>query len=79
MHVFLPKVLSETVAEALRLTGGDEASETAMFVSMMDKFFDVLNVNSFIKAVRQRKPFMEPYTSKDDFRIGVKQKKNAAY
>ena len=34
------QVLSESVSKALQLTGGDEAVETARFVSMMDKLFD---------------------------------------
>ena len=37
----------------------------------MDRFFDVLNVNSYTEGMRQRKPFKEPYRSKDYFRIGV--------
>jgi len=29
------------------MTGGSEATQTAKFVEMMDKFFDSLNVTSF--------------------------------
>ena len=65
------KVLSESVSTALMLTGGDEASETALFVSQMDKFFDCLNVNSYTRGKNARKPFMDPYRSKDDFRLKV--------
>ena len=68
---FLFEVLSESVSQALILTGGDEASETALFVAQMDKFFDCLNVSSFTKAKKERKPFMNPYRSKDDFRVKV--------
>ena len=35
------------MAEALRLTGGEEAKETADFIQFVDKFFDCLNVNNF--------------------------------
>ena len=36
---FPPQVLSGTVSKALSLTGGDDASETAYFIKMMDQFF----------------------------------------
>lgn len=32
--------LNESVANALRLTGGEEAKETVQLAEMMDKFFD---------------------------------------
>ena len=41
------QVLSETVSKALVRTGGEEAAETAKFVSLVDKFFDCLNVNNY--------------------------------
>ena len=41
--LFFPQqVLSETVCKALWLTGGNEATETAKFVAIFDKFFDLL-------------------------------------
>ena len=45
--VLLSQVLSESVSKALKLTGGKEASETAKFVDMMDKFFDTMNVCNY--------------------------------
>ena len=39
--------MSETVSKALELTGGMRAQETAKFVSVVDKFFDCLNVNDY--------------------------------
>jgi len=65
------QVLSESVSKALKLTGGPEAEETAVFISNMDKFFDCLDVNNFTSGVRQRKPFQLPYRSGDDFRLKV--------
>jgi len=59
------------VANALEHTGGDKVKETVKFVRMIDKFFDCLNVNSFTHGKRKRKPFQDPYRSKDDFRIKV--------
>ena len=48
--------MSETVSQALYLTGGSAASETAMFISKIDKFFDCLNVSSPVKGKLTRKP-----------------------
>ena len=59
------------MANALEHTRGDEVEETVKFVRMIDKFFDCLNVNSFTQGKHNRKPFQEPYRSKDDFRIKV--------
>ncbi|KAL5471612.1 hypothetical protein EMCRGX_G029743 [Ephydatia muelleri] len=63
------QVLSESVSQALHLTGGDEASETAHFIGLMDKFFDALNVHNFSHGARVLKPFQMPYTSRTDFRL----------
>jgi len=59
------------VSKALELTGGEEAKETAKFVSMFDKFFDCLNVNSFTQGKHSRKPFQNPYLKATDFRLKV--------
>lgn len=61
------------MAHALVLTGGSRASETAVFVDKVDKFFDCLNVNSFDEGKLKRKPFIQPYRSQHDFRLLVKQ------
>lgn len=37
--------MSETVSQALFLTGGKEAFETAYFIGKIDKLFDCLNVS----------------------------------
>ena len=65
------QVLSETVSKALEQSGGGEASETAHFVSMVDKFFDCFNVSNFDSGKRKRKPFQDPYRSPDDNRLKV--------
>ena len=59
------------MSKALQLTGGDEASETAHFASMMDKFFDALNVHNYTHGIHSRKKFQMPYTSEDDMRLKV--------
>ena len=61
----------ESVGKGLKLTGGDDVSETALFVEMFDKFFDCLNVSNFNAGKRQRKPFKQPYRSGKDFRLKV--------
>ena len=64
-------MLSESVANRLRSTGGDEVVETIKFVDYFDKFFDSVNVSSLSAGKHQRKPFKQPYYSKDDFRLKV--------
>ena len=65
------KVLSGTVSKALRVTGGDDASETAKFVEMIDHFFDCLNVGNYTSGKHSRNPFKQPYRSGLDFRLTV--------
>ena len=64
--------MSETVSKALELTGGRNAQETAKFVSMIDKFFDCLNVNNYDTGRLKRKVFKQPYRSGTDFRLKVR-------
>lgn len=59
------------MSHALHLTGGDEASETANFIGLMDKFFDTLNVHNFSHGSKALKSFQMPYTSATDFRLKV--------
>lgn len=65
------QVLSESVAQALKMTGGPIAQGTATFIGMADKFFDCLNVDNLNEGKEKRKKFQEPYTSKDDVRLKV--------
>ena len=46
-----------------------EASATAKFCSMMDKFFDFLNVRNTTEHVLKRKPFLQPYSDVEDPRF----------
>lgn len=70
MHNF-NKVLSESVSNALKHTGGNKALETCKFTTLFDKFFDMLNVGNFTNGARNRKPFQRPYRHSDDFRLAV--------
>ena len=63
--------MSETVAKAIYLTGGDEAKEIAKFIEMVDKLFDCMNVSSLSRRNLQRKPFVQPYHNANDFQIAV--------
>lgn len=64
-------MLSESVAKALPLVVGDEAAETAEFLSKFDSFFDILNVSNFTNGTRHRKPFQHPYRHASDPRLKV--------
>ena len=71
MYMLFLKVLSESVSKALTLVGDEETSETARFTSMLDKFFDALNVTNFTNGKHKRKTFQDPYRSAKDFRLVV--------
>ena len=43
------------MAKALQLTGGDDVVETVRFITMMDTFFDCLNVNNFSTGNKYKK------------------------
>ena len=62
---------SESVSKALLKVCGEKAYETATFVSLMDKFFDTLNVHNYSGGSKALKPFQAPFRSPDDFRIKV--------
>lgn len=64
-------MLSESVGKAIQLTGGNDAQETANFILLFDKFFDMLNVSNFTNGSRKKKPFQYPYHTGDDHRLKV--------
>ncbi|KAL5516725.1 hypothetical protein EMCRGX_G002131 [Ephydatia muelleri] len=55
VEVLAAQLLSETVAKALVLSGDPAVQETAKFVTMLDKFFDSLNVFNYTLGVNKRK------------------------
>ena len=59
------------LSKALLLSGGSEAFETSVFIGKVDQFFDALNVMSYTKGIKARKPFQKPYLNKDDPRLEV--------
>ena len=65
------QVMSQSVSQALYLTAGSQAFETAYFISKIDNFFDCLNVINYTKGIHNRKPFQKPYFKADDSRLQV--------
>jgi len=63
--------MSETVSKALLDTKNSTVEETAKFISMIDKFFDALNVTDINCGKKQKKPLQSPCRKIDDFRIKV--------
>lgn len=55
-------MLSQSVATAIKLRGGEEASETAKFVEMCDKWFDAMNVHNYTQGMLTCKDVQWPYT-----------------
>ena len=53
------------------MTGGESVAATVKFVSMINKFFDCLNVTNFVNGKRSRKPFQDPYRSSSDIWLKV--------
>ena len=71
MQTYRAQVLSNSVAKALPLVIGEEASETALFAWMFNKFFDLLNVSNFTNGTRYRNPDLHPYRHGQDERLKV--------
>ena len=66
LYMYAYQVLSQSVANALKLTGGDEVTET---VDKFDKFFDCVNVSSLSAGKLSRNAFKSPFRSPNDFRL----------
>lgn len=63
------QILSSTVGKILLQFGPAEASETASFCLLMDKFFDCMNVRNTKEWNLKQKPFLKPYSSVNDERF----------
>ena len=72
MCKYFVQVLSNTVASELKLYGGAEASETATFIELMDKFFDSFNVLSLSKEKTEKKIISATLQEVDRFSIKSK-------
>ena len=63
------QVLSNTVANILRLYYPQDTQGTSELCEKVDKFFDCLNVRNQMEGIKKRKPFLEPYRSVNDPRF----------
>ena len=63
--------MSESVACALEYLDNDATKETRLFIRMIDKFFDCLNVKGPLMAKLKRKDDTAPYSSPSDRRFEV--------
>ena len=59
------------MADALTFYDQDETTETRVFIRMIDKFFDCMNVRSKLEGKFRRKDQRLPYTSPKDDRFKV--------
>ena len=60
------QILTNSVSVVLKNFGSPDATATAVFCDMFDKFFDCLNVRNTMGHVTKQKPFLKPYTSDDE-------------
>ena len=60
------QVLSSTVSKVLLHYGPLEAEGTAKFCSLMDKFFDIMNIRSLDAHKFDQKPNLAPFSSLND-------------
>ena len=65
------QVLSNSVANALRLTVGQKAEETARFAHVFDKCFDCLNCSTLSAGKRSRNHCKSPFRSGTDWKLKV--------
>ena len=73
MFCYCFQVLSSSVKIAFGLspTLQEATASTQIFVFMMDRFFDCLNVRRLGQDTMTRKPELAPYTSTSDWRFNV--------
>ena len=63
------QVLSKSVAIALRETGKEDVTGTAVFCEMLNGFYDCANVRSLTDHVRKKNAFIKPNESGEDERL----------
>ena len=63
------QVLSSSVGNILTEYGPPEAAGTAKFCSIMDNFFDIVNVRNTTEHILKMKPTFAPFTSINDPRF----------
>ena len=60
------QILSSSVSNVLKSFGPPEAAETARYCSMIDKFFDIMNIRNTKEYRRDLKDFLQPFSVVDD-------------
>lgn len=63
--------MSQSVACGLEALHRDGTQETRIFIRMIDKFFDCLNVRSYLSGTLKRNDNILPYKSSSDERFEV--------
>ena len=63
--------MSESVACGLEFLDNDNTKQTRLFIRMIDRFFDYLNVKGPKMAQLKRKESIAPYKSPNDERFKV--------
>lgn len=66
------QVLSNSVANALKVWNKPGMESTILFIQKVNKFFDCLNVSSVTEGRRKRNDNLMPYASVDDPRFQVR-------
>ncbi|XP_033103726.1 uncharacterized protein LOC117106473, partial [Anneissia japonica] len=70
MRVYMAaQVLSSSAANTMEMMGRHDMLSTIKFLRMVDQFFDCLNVSNLFQGKRTRKPALEPYRTKSDWRF----------
>ena len=59
------------MASALEFLDNDNTRETRLFIRMIDRFFDYLNIRSPLAHQLKRKEGIAPYRKQDDQRFKV--------
>ena len=63
--------MSSSVADALTFANEDSTTETRVFIRLIDKLFDCLNVRCHLEAFKKRKPARFAYVHSRDERFKV--------
>ncbi|KAJ8048796.1 hypothetical protein HOLleu_01262 [Holothuria leucospilota] len=61
--------MSQSVANGLQMMNRPEFSSTIHFITMVDKFFDCLNVSNTTDWQNKRKDNLKPYAAVDNARF----------
>ena len=69
--LYFIQVMSESVASALEFLDNDNTQQTRLFIRMVDRFFDCLNVKGPLMAQWKRKESIVPYKTPQDPRFKV--------